>query len=560
MRLAAALLIALLVPVAFCADDAAAVELPNPGFETPGGGGLPEGWSYYEWGQGENEGATVRDTESFHSGGASLRAESRDASAQAGVYTHIPLKAGRYAMRFWARAEEGKTALVRAYLADRYSTPRKVTDEWTLVEYRRNVGRRHLSAEINVQFAGEGPATVWFDDISIEALPSAGAEIAPDERPAGEQPRLMYFSGNVNHVADTAADWRSRGFDGFFYSYLFRDWTSDIWAEDGQIATVGPDDALFQECHDAIAEAVTEGLTEHALKVAFYSKLPDPFDEAQYGKLLGNMREGVRFARDAGFSLFAIDTEYVSEQYEYECKDYDYTRYSREELAAKLRGRWREVGLTIAREAPGLEVGVLPEGMLYYGPLWMEVFAGLLEGLQEGNLQGDVHVFCEGTYSMRDPDEIREHAEAVRQRTADRLTGEAAACWAAKGKIALGAWPLGYYREVKDSAGKFLGWSGKREKFGDQIVGSYADKSDRYPIEEFRAQLAAIRTYSDRYCWIYGHGASWWQVTEEQADRYEERIQSLPRENFLLATAPNIEDYYKASAERNVIRLTPGEE
>ena len=547
----------LLAPLALSpSGHAVAGELQNPGFEQAGDKGMPSGWGYYNWGAKESVGEAGRTTEWAHSGQGSLRAETRDGVARPGAYTRLDLQPGRYELRCFARAEEGRQALVRMYLADRYSPPRAVGDDWTQVAYRHTIRDRRLNAEINMQAFGGKPGVVWFDDVQLTPLPDAKPQVVPDPRPAADGPRLLYFSGNVSHVGDTAADWVARGFAGFLYSYLFHDWATNIWAQDGNPDSTGPDDLLLAEVQQALRTASDAGLDEHVLKVAFYTDLPDPFDDRAYATLLENFRQGARFALATDMQMLAIDTEYVAEQYHYTWEGYDYERYTRGELAAKIRQRWHEVGAVIAAEAPDMHVGVLPEGMIYYGPLWIELFAGLLEGLQEGQTQGNVHVLCEGTYSVREPEEIREHAASVRELTTAYLTGKARRAWDERGKLALGAWPLGYYRAIRDAGGKFLGWSGNKETFGNRIVGSYADKSARYPAEEFRTQLAAIRTFSDDYVWIYGHGSSWWQITARQAETYSQKYQAFPKDNYLVPTAADVKDYYTVASRREIIRFT----
>jgi hypothetical protein len=198
----------------------------------------------------------------------------------------------------------------------------------------------------------------------------------------------------------------------------------------------------------------------------------------------------------------------------------------------------------------------MPEGAMYYGPLWNQLFAGLLEGLRAGRGQGDVHVFCEGTYSLRDPEAIRDHAQAARVWTAAKLDGEAREIWDQRGRIALGAWPLGYYQAVKDSAGRLIGFAARGQLAGEVLEDGYGDKGARYPIEEFRTQLAAIRTFSDRYCFIYGHGASWWQINREQADRYAKKVAPLPRNNYMTPTVTDIDRYYAITKQAETVRFT----
>jgi hypothetical protein len=123
------------------------------------------------------------------------------------------------------------------------------------------------------------------------------------------------------------------------------------------------------------------------------------------------------------------------------------------------------------------------------------------------------------------------------------------------GDVALGLWPLGYYRAINDADGKFLGWSGRQELFGDRIVGSYADKGPNYPLAEFHLQFAAARAYTGKYLWVYGHGSTWWQFTPEEDAHYRESsLQSFSSENYLLPTVPDIAEYYRITAAREVLR------
>ena len=87
------------------------------------------------------------------------------------------------------------------------------------------------------------------------------------------------------------------------------------------------------------------------------------------------------------------------------------------------------------------------------------------------------------------------------------------------------------------------------KRIGDQIGVDW----DKYPLEEFRTQLAAVRTFSDGYCWIYGHGSSWWQLSADQADRYAQEVHRFPRENYLVPTVANIDEYYRVAAQKNVV-------
>jgi hypothetical protein len=209
----------------------------------------------------------------------------------------------------------------------------------------------------------------------------------------------------------------------------------------------------------------------------------------------------------------------------------------------------------MVREYPGVDLLVLPEGSVYYGRFWNDMFAGMVDGLMETKHEQGIHLFCEGSYQLRAPVGLKDMAEGVMDTTAALLPPGPREWFRKHGDVALGLWPLGYYRAINDANGKFLGWSGRKELFGDKIVGSYADKGANYPIAEFHLQFAAARAYTGKYFWIYGHGSTWWQFTpEEDAKHKQASLQGYSSENYLLPTVPNIQDYYRIAASREVLK------
>jgi len=114
--------------------------------------------------------------------------------------------------------------------------------------------------------------------------------------------------------------------------------------------------------------------------------------------------------------------------------------------------------------------------------------------------------------------------------------------WRKRCSVAMGVWPLGYYREIYDADGNFLGYSGRAETFGDRIVGSYADKSAWYSPEVFKTQLDAVNAHSPVYNWIYGHGDVFCQWNQEQWDYYQ---QGAHRSfgNVMLPTDKNVDAF-----------------
>jgi hypothetical protein len=567
--------------LAFGADNL----LPNPGFEQLDEHNWPVGWSIYNWGPEGSEGTVVLDSTVAHSGKSSVAGVNADGAARMGVYTHVPLKAGSYELSFWAKAEEGKTGFVRCYLGTAYSRQFPVADKWTKITYINTLLDGIDKTEINVQNSSGTPGRIWFDDISLVPTKTRAVELVPDPRPVAKQPKLLYFDANLMYWADHAAEWKARGFSGAFISGVFSDVHSDVWAADKDPKTRGEDDKLLQECKAANAKCRKAGIDSNVLKVAFYQDLPDPFDDVEYGKIATNFREAARFARMADFPCMAIDTEYTAYQFDPGWKGYDLKKHTADEYGAKWREQWRAIIAGVVREYPSVDLLVLPEGSVYYGRYWDDMFAGMIDALIAAKHKNGLHLFCEGSYQNRSPVGLQDVAEGVKETTvsllpprgaevprgagvspANAVAGETPAprgvvsprdWFKANGDVALGLWPLGYYRAINDANGKFLGWSGRKELFGDKIVGSYADKGPNYTLGEFRIQCAAAREYTGKYFWIYGHGSAWWQMTPEEDARYKkESLQGYPSANYLLPTVPDISEFYKIAASRQVLRFT----
>ncbi len=541
------------------------VTLLNPSFEDAGGAldsyakegfqasegntllGIPKGWSAYQWGpNGARFGAAV-EKGAGHSGASALRAQNLDAIARGGVYTHANMAAGTYRLSIWARAEKGQTGRARIHLANAYSRPYKVTDQWTQLVFENTVGAATERAEINIQNASGTAGVVWLDDIEIRRVSSVRYVLAPDTRK--QRPRTLLFSPmNANYLRDTAKEWGERGFRGFLFDGVMASWPSDVWAVDGDAKTRGDDDGLLKEiraCNDACRR---HGVDSNFVKVAFYDELPDWFDDAKWAQVTTNFREGARFARLSGCAGMAIDTEYVSQQFDPGWAGYQKNPRGVEETKRKIQERWRVVTAAMLKEFPRMVLLTLPEGMIYYGDYYLPILQGLLQACADANAPGGLHVMTEGTYHMTQVGALAGAPARIDEIIAEECAKPLRDYWRRRCSVAIGVWPLGYYREIKDAAGKFVGWAGKKEVHGDKIIGSYADKSEWYPVEQFKEQMAGANTFSPRYNWIYGHGCVFWQWTEEQARTYPKCVHKSAS-NATIPTVPNLAEYFAVIAK-----------
>ena len=334
-------------------------------------------------------------------------------------------------------------------------------------------------------------------------------------------PHTLLFSPiTPEYLRDTVEKWEHARFSGFMLSGIMSNWDDDIWATDGDASTRGKDDGTYQRvksCNDVCRKY---GISENFIKVAFYKHVPLWIDDAAWSTLYENFRQAARFARMTGCRGIALDIEYVSEQYNLDWEGYDYQGYSQQDLRTAAVRRGRELVRAMLEAYPDMVFLNLPEGHYFYGPLASDFIVGMVNGMAEANAKGGFHLLTERTYSMTKILGLLLFAQKVEKDLLKMLDDSARSYWRERCSIALGGWPLGYYREVFDENGNFLGYSGREETFGNKVVGSYADKSARFSPEEFRQQYAGMLMGSKYYCWIYGHGATWWQFSPEDVKKY----------------------------------------
>ncbi len=331
---------------------------------------------------------------------------------------------------------------------------------------------------------------------------------------------LLFSPITPEYLRDTAADWKATGFDGFLLADVMKNWADDIWAADGDGTTRNENDLTFKQIKLCNDECRKHGITENFIKVAFYSHVPLWTDDVAWEKFNENFRQTARFAKMTGCRGIALDIEYVGEQYDLDWEGYDYKGYTKDELRTVAVKRGWELTKAMLQSYPDMVFLTLPEGINFYGPLATDLFVGMVQGMAESNAPGGVHLLTEHSYKMVNTLGLIHYTQSLNSKVLDNLDESTARYWKEKCSIALGGWPLGYYREILDDKGKRLGYSGKVEKFGDKIVGSYADKSSNYCPEDFRNQYAGMLLAGKRYCWIYGHGATWWHFTEADVAKY----------------------------------------
>jgi len=161
--------------------------LPNPGFETTGPDGLPEGWTRRDYGNRpanrEARWETVRAPGQTRSGAAALRGASPAGEADTSLHADVPLKPNtQYRLSGWIKGQRvrGKLSLNDHLGRAETDTVRREAD-WTEVEAVFNSGSRD-KASINILLVASGQG--YWDDVKLcELLP---AEEAAPQTLAGD--------------------------------------------------------------------------------------------------------------------------------------------------------------------------------------------------------------------------------------------------------------------------------------------------------------------------------------------------------------------------------------
>ncbi len=357
---------------------------------------------------------------------------------------------------------------------------------------------------------------------------------------------ILFATIPFEYLADTAAQWAAAGVRGFMLGGVMSNWDSDVWlAESGRL--VGERNPLYVRLKRMNEACVREGVDRNFIKVAFYTHLPDWFDDGGWARLCENFRQAAILARDGLFRGIAIDIEYISETYDLDWEGYRKPDYPAYELRGEAKARGAELVRSMLDEYPSMELLHLPEGPECYGPLASDLFEGMVTEMHRRKAPGGLHLLTESSYTKTDTEWLMRYAQQLDEIVQQILPASVWPYWRERCSIAFGLWPLGYYREIFDSAGSFLGYGGKKEKFGDQVVGSYADKSENYSVEEFRRQLGISRMLCRRYVWVYCHGSTLWQFGKEEMARYG------GHQSDALPVVPNLDSYLEVLSRAEIL-------
>lgn len=309
-------------------------------------------------------------------------------------------------------------------------------------------------------------------------------------------PKTLLFSIGPDDVAADAAAWKQRGVQGFFLEGVAGEWSSDIWATDGEAWSIGASDKTFQKVQKA-AEACRAVGSELFLKVVFAHPF-EWFNDVQAQQAVHNFRQFAIFARDAGCDGIAMDIEYIGQQYEFAWEGYDYQGYTRADLVKKVRARATALAAALYDEFPDMIFLILPEEGFNLGS---HIHAAWIEEAARRGAPGGVHYCSEGTYRAPNARYLFGTLWTDQELFRRILSRKAQAYWAEKCSMCAGVWPFGTGPDTMYVPGM--------------------------PLEEFRQECAAALSVSPRYSWIYADHAVH-QLIGRKLEVYEGKIDIQP--------------------------------
>ncbi|MFQ5809080.1 MAG: hypothetical protein ACE5JM_05630, partial [Armatimonadota bacterium] len=366
------------------------VSLPNPGFEQVGGtvapqaladavvaNRVPAGWVGMQWAPVRSKFQIAVEPDAGLRGTAALAARNLDATARPGVATRVGLPSGRYLLTFLVRCQEGKRGLVRAYLGDAYCPLERVGPGWRRVTRERSIRTALDDAEIRLQNCSRTVTTVWFEDVSLRRIAPRSPTLVPDKR--RRPPKTLLLSPlPISALGDDAATWAERGFGGFLLQGIMNDCRDDVWSVDGDPTTMGEDDGTLQELQVCNAACRAYDI-DTFLYIPCASPLPVLLDDRNWSNVLEGLQQAAVFAARAECKGVAIDVEAVADQFWPQWAGYDYAGYAKATLRQAARARGEQIARVVFGAEPTLELLLMPEGLLEYGPLFGDMFRGIME-------------------------------------------------------------------------------------------------------------------------------------------------------------------------------------
>ncbi|HEX71707.1 MAG TPA: hypothetical protein ENN65_00110, partial [Candidatus Hydrogenedentes bacterium] len=209
----------------------------------------------------------------------------------------------------------------------------------------------------------------------------------------------------------------------------------------------------------------------------------------------------------------ALDTRSAGMLYDWQWDGYDLTSQSPETIRAAVRGFGRRAFRAFIEAHPETELIIIADDLLGAGPLWFDLFEGLVESVGAADAI-PLHLLFRESCRQTRPETLRNIALRAHRLALLRLSASSRAIWRRQGAVGLGMAPLDYE--------------------GERPVAHYS-------WEAFRVQAHAVKTYSDGYAWVDAPLGGWWRVTVDEMTDYLGLYQGFPA--GVVETLPLLPDF-----------------
>ena len=292
-------------------------------------------------------------------------------------------------------------------------------------------------------------------------------------------PKTVLFSLGPDELLADAEAWKKLGIEAFFLTGVASEWSADVWAADGEPWTVGASDKTFQKVKQA--NELCRRIGAETFLTMPWSHTFDWFDDLAWQKIENNFRQFAMFARESGCTGIAIDIEYIGQQYHFHWPDYDFSRYTRPQLIAKVSARATQIARALYEAFPDAPLLTFPESAYDLG---VRIQAAWIEEAARRDAPGGIHLCTEYTYRWPNPRFMFGIAWRSNQILQGLLSEQGKAYWMQRCSIAEGLWPFGI------DPGGDVGYHGAAPT-----------------PDAFRQAYAASLMAGSRYNWIYSHDA-----------------------------------------------------
>ena len=90
---------------------------------------------------------------------------------------------------------------------------------------------------------------------------------------------LLFASIPFEYLADRSQHFAQMGVSGTILHGIMHNWDSDVWLVEGDKIVVGEGNPTFDRAKAMNSACAKNGIDSNFIKVAFYSELPDWFDD-----------------------------------------------------------------------------------------------------------------------------------------------------------------------------------------------------------------------------------------------------------------------------------------